>query len=388
MFLLAVFNGLIWIKSIRVQFALLFLYNDSMKSIQFLIKPVSAACNMECKYCFYKDVHSYQQRSTPRDKLAFDTLRALIKQSSSFDDVTFAFQGGEPTLAGLSFFETFVKEVEILSTRANIHYSFQTNGLLIDDDWCDFFKKNDVLVGISLDGPHEYHDRFRHTLNGKKTSQTILKNMDNLKKHQVRFNILTVLTSTLSKHPMQYFRWIKEQDFRYVQLIPCLPPLETDKNDYSLNPRQFAHFYKVLFRLWYKEFQNGQYYSISLFDNWILLLQGRKPFQCGMTGNCTFQNVVESDGSVYPCDFYAYDKWYCGNILEESIDQIQNSQTAKSFLNRESVLSNACFDCPYQNYCHQNCQRCHMIYYDQSYCGLRDFLDESFLTFLKIAKTI
>lgn len=386
-FQLAEFNGLIWINRIRVQFALFFLYNGFMKSIQFLIKPVSAACNMDCKYCFYKDVHSYQEKVIPSNMLSLETMRALIDQSLPYDDVTFAFQGGEPTLAGLSFYEQFVKEVQNRNPKARIHYSFQTNGLVIDDRWCDFFKRHDVLVGLSLDGPQEYHDYFR-PIGQKKSYTTILKNIEMLKKHQIRFNILTVLTSTLSKHPVQYFRWIKELDFRYVQLVPCLPPLGTETSPYSLKPKQFAHFYKVLFRLWFKEFRKGNYFSISFFDNWILLLQGRTPFQCGMMGQCTFQNIIESDGSVYPCDFYAFDQWRCGNIKDDSIESIQNSPKAQSFLHRESCSSEACLTCPYIEYCHQNCRRCHMIYYDQKYCGLRDFLDESFQTLLHIAKTI
>lgn len=345
-----------------------------MNSISFLIKPASSLCNMNCQYCFYKDVANLRENKT-HSMMSEDTMHALIDQAlTSYQDITFAFQGGEPTLAGLSFYDSFVNYVNQHKTNQTIHYVLQTNGLCINDKWCNFFKKNDFLIGVSLDGMKENHDFLRLDINVCQTYSKIINNVELLKKYGVDINILIVLTSYLAKHPQKLFQWILKNDFRYVQLIACLPTFKAERTQYSLTPRLFASFYKTFFNSWFEEVKKGNYISVTLFDNLILLFQNRMPQSCGMCGNCSFQYVIEANGNVYPCDFYALDSFYCGNVKKDSLQTMPQCTNAKAFFNREKRKSKACTNCPFLSICHQNCERLNIAYFDENYCGYQDFL--------------
>ena len=217
-----------------------------MNAISFLIKPASSLCNMDCRYCFYKDVVDHREIPS-YSIMQEDTMLALIKQAlSSYQDITFAFQGGEPTLAGLSFYRTFIAHVNQYKTNQSIHYAIQTNGLSINDEWCAFFKENHFLVGISLDGYKDNHDFLRLDAEGNPTYTKVIQAMNLLKKYGVELNVLIVLTSYLAKHPQKLFQWILKYQLHYVQFIPCLPPLQGTTR-YALTPKLFASFYKTFF---------------------------------------------------------------------------------------------------------------------------------------------
>ena len=345
----------------------------SMASISFLIKPASSLCDMNCRYCFYKDVVNHRKNPF-YSIMKEDTMHALIDRAlASYEDITFAFQGGEPTLAGLTFYHAFIAYVNQRKTHQNIHYAIQTNGLSINDDWCSFFKKNQFLVGVSLDGYQENHDFLRSDSQGNPTYKKVMHSIDRLKKHAVDTNILIVLTSYLAKHPQKLFQWILQHQFYYVQLIPCLAPLD-ESSPYALTPSLFVSFYKAFFNLWFEEVEKGNYISITLFDNLILLFQHRRPQSCGMCGNCSFQSVIEANGNVYPCDFYALDEYVCGNIKTDDVTAMMQSDGAKAFLRRPKRISKACMNCPFEFICHQNCKRLNIAYFDDHYCGYKDFL--------------
>lgn len=361
-----------------------------MKYISFLIKPASSSCNMRCRYCFYADVAEHRAVRS-HGVMGTDVMEALIDRALGLDDcarIAFAFQGGEPTLAGLDFFRAFVARVEAGRTHQQVSYAIQTNGYLIDEEWAVFFHEHRFLVGISLDGYRELHDWLRPDAEGTGTFARVMRAIDVLRDAHVEFNVLTVLTAQLAKHPQRLYRFYRDHGLDYVQLIPCLPGLDDDADEFSLSPEAFASFYKVFFRLWLNEYRQGRYRSVTLFDNVIPLFAGVAPQQCGMLGRCAPQFVVESSGDVYPCDFYVLDRYRCGNIVDNTLEELATCDAVRAFLAEPRRACSRCADCPFERICHRNCKRLNIAYYREDYCGYRDFLEEAAPQMAAIARTI
>lgn len=361
-----------------------------MKRISFLIKPASSLCNMRCRYCFYADVADHRQvRSHGVMRPA--TARALIDRALALGedaDITFAFQGGEPTLAGLDFFRAFTAYVEEHRMRQTIHYALQTNGYLVDDEWAAFFREHDVLVGVSLDGDAELHDWLRPDAAGEGTFSRVMDAIALLRREGVQFNILTVLTDQLARHPQRLYRFYRAQGFDYVQLIPCLPGLDGESDAYSLEPEAFASFYKTFFRLWAADYRAGRPMSVTLFDNLVPMFAGHRPQQCGMLGACAPQFVVEGNGDVYPCDFYVLDRYRLGNVVTDTLEDMATAPALAAFLNEPRRACSACADCPFEGICHRNCKRMNVSYYRADWCGYRDFLEYAAPAMAQIARTL
>ncbi len=362
-----------------------------MKQTSYLIKPASSLCNLECRYCFYHDVSSHR-KETSSGIMDDSTMLKLIEkacQVNDVDEIVFAFQGGEPTIAGLGYFKKFIENVnKYKSSNQRIRYSIQTNGTLLDDEWYIFLKEHHFLVGISLDGNKENHDYFRRGHRYQPTFKIVMDTIAKLREYKIDFNILTVLSNSLAKHPEKLYRFYKENDFRYIQLIPCLPTLNSEKDSYSLKPEMFASFYKKFYSCWLKDFTRQEYMSVTLFDNLIPMLRGIAPMQCGMLGFCSIQNVVESDGSVFPCDFYVLDEYRSGNINTDSLNKIQSSTVSDLFIHEPKRVSTLCEDCEFKPLCHGNCKRLNICYFNDTYCGYRDFLKYAYPSMLLIAQQI
>lgn len=363
-----------------------------MKYLSMLIKPASSSCMLHCKYCFYNDVSEHRQIKS-NGIMEEDVMHVLIERAlcelDEDGEVTFAFQGGEPTVAGISYFQSFCAYVDEKKKPAQkIHYAIQTNAYVIDDAWCELFHKYDFLVGVSLDGYRENHDYFRLTNGNKATYKRVMESIACLKKHTVEFNILTVLSKQLAKHPKKLYDFYKAQGFSYIQLIPCLAGLDEEENPFALTPRLFARFYKEFYDYWRKDFEQGQYMSIYLFDNVIPMFAGIPPQLCGMLGHCSIQFVIESDGSVYPCDFYVLDEYNGGNIKDMPLTEIAQSNSMKSFLKEKKVMSSLCDSCSFVSICHGNCKRMNTLYFEDGYCGYQDFLTYAYPSMYQIAKCL
>lgn len=362
-----------------------------MKQYSYLIKPASSLCNLECKYCFYHDVSSY--RAEPSNGIMSDsTMRILIEkacQVSDASEIIFAFQGGEPTIAGLTYFRNFLEFVDQKKGKDQIiRYSIQTNGTLLNDDWYELFKEHHFLVGVSLDGYKENHDYFRRGHQVQPTFKTVIETIAKLRQYNIEFNILTVLSNSLAKHPEKLYRFYKENNFRYIQLIPCLPKMNELEDAFSLKPKMFASFYKKFYSSWLNDFNEQEYMSVTLFDDLIPMFKGIAPSQCGMLGFCSVQNVVESDGSFYPCDFYVTDEYCNGNINIDSIQSIRSSTVKDVFIHEVKRTTNQCATCEFINLCHGNCKRLNVCYFDEDYCGYRDFLQFAYPSMSKIASRV
>ena len=333
-----------------------------MPPLSILIKPVSGSCNMNCSYCFYTD--EIQNREIAcTGMMSKDTMHKLIDQSFDYADFecTFAFQGGEPTLAGLEFFEAFSSYVNNHSNpkRLNIHYAFQTNGLLIDAAWAEWFAKNQVLVGISLDGPKSIHDRYRKDHQGNGTFDRVMAAIDLLKQYKVDYNILCVVHSASAYKAKKIYEFYRKNDMNYHQYIECLDPLEAARGsfEYSLTPARYETFLKDLFDVWYEDMVSGRYVYNRYFENLMMILIGQEPESCNMRGFCGPQWVIEADGSVYPCDFYVLDEWKLGNILNDSLKNMEIVRQKSGFIDQSKPIPEECRSCKWLMLCRNGCRR-------------------------------
>lgn len=361
-----------------------------MKHISFLIKPASSTCNMRCRYCFYADVAEHRETAN-HGIMDAATIQAVVDRAFALGpdaEVTFAFQGGEPTCAGLDFFRSFCAYVDAHRAQQTVHLAIQTNGYVIDDTWATFLAQHGFLVGVSIDGYPEMHDWLRPDARGAGTMDRVLDAVAALRRAGADFNILTVLTDQLARHPQKLYRFYRQHKFDFVQLIPCLPGLDEASDEYSLEPESFASFYKTFFRLWLEDFKRGERMSVTLFDNVIPLFAGMYPQQCGMLGACAPQFVVEGNGDVYPCDFYVLDRFRLGNIRTDSLEAMATCDALRAFLDEPRRACSMCATCPFERICHKNCKRLNTCYYREDYCGYRDFLEYAAPDMIAIARTL
>lgn len=360
------------------------------KHIGFLIKPASSACNMRCRYCFYCDVAAHREERRAR-VMGWDVADAIIERALAVAPdahVSFAFQGGEPTLAGLDFFRSFVARVEERRDRQQVSWALQTNGYLIDGEWAAFFREHGFLIGVSVDAYRDLHDSMRPDAHGAATYARVMGGVRLLRESGVDVNVLSVLTSQMAAHPQRVFSFIKREGITHIQFIPCLPGLDDEHDAFSLAPREFSSFYRRLFDLWWRELGAGSYVSIWLFENIMQMALGQFSSQCGMLGRCAPQFVVESDGSVYPCDFYALDEYRVGDIRNDDLEAMATCEAMHAFLREPRRACSRCADCPFEGMCHRNCKRLNIAYYDDGYCGLREFLEYAYPGLQRVARMI
>lgn len=335
-----------------------------MRSVSLLIKPASSLCDLRCKYCFYANVAANREIKSYGIMTA-ETMERLIQAAFEASDpgglVSFAFQGGEPTLAGLPFFEAFTEAVERLrKPDVQIAYAIQTNGMSLDENWAQFLHAHNFLVGISIDGDKDIHDLHRVDATGKGTWSRVVKALRLLQQHEVETNILCVVSNACSRSPQRVYTALKKLGVRYLQFIPCLDPLEEERGSrpYSLKPERYGKFLCGLFDAWYQDWTAGNYVSIRLFDDYVHLFMGMPPGTCATSGQCGSYFVVEGDGSLYPCDFYVLDEWRLGSVQDgRSLTQLANGELAAAFQARSHTKPAECKNCPWVRYCCGGCPR-------------------------------
>ena len=341
-----------------------------MNKLTILIKPVSSQCNINCSYCFYKDIVKTNEFS-PKKMKADTTINLIEKVFRYCDDKTiieFCFQGGEPLLAGLDFYNMFFKKVKKQNKRNQVCFTIQTNGLLIDEGWIKLFKENNFLVGISLDGIKETHDFNRKSKNNG-TFDQVIKNVNLLKINEINYNILTVVTSNMITYPKKIYTFYKKMNFEYVQFIPCLSFFGKSN---GLKPKEYAQFFSELYKIWSKD----RKIHISLFEEIINIFFGqRNCLSCGKLGYCSLQFVIETDGSVYPCDFYVLQKYCIGNINNHSFDDLLKNTNVRKFLEEEKNFSYLCDTCKFYTICQGNYKRQNQCMFDDYYCGYQILLE-------------
>lgn len=332
-----------------------------MRALHLLIKPASGLCNLRCSYCFYRDEMAHRQVAS-HGIMPLSVMEAVLEKSLSAvtRECTIAFQGGEPMLAGLEFFrETVALQKKYNKNRVQIQNAIQTNGLLINEEWANFFRENRFLVGISLDGVKDTHDCNRVDEKGDGSFNRVMQAIRLLERSGVEYNVLTVVNRQTAPRAERIYQFYKRNGLQYLQFIPCLDPFgaEQGSTPWSLRAEDYGNFLCTLFDLWYRDMVKGEPVSIRQFDNYVQMLLGYPPESCGMSGCCVPQQVVEADGSVYPCDFYVLDPYRLGNFCTDTVEQIFARREELGFLQSSLEVHPQCRDCRYYPLCRGGCRR-------------------------------
>lgn len=361
-----------------------------------LIKPASGACNLGCQYCFYTDEMTLRTTAV-FSSMSDKTSDQLIDQVMQFatQQITFAFQGGEPLLAGLAYFQHFINQVKKKKGTRQIQYTIQTNATLLSEAWTDFFKQQHFLVGISLDGTQEIHDTFRLDQAKKPTFDQVIKGIALCQQAEVEFNILTVLTHQSARAIDSILDFYEQQNWHYHQFIPCLDPLYQPRGQqvYSLSSDDYTYYLIHAFERWYQQALTGHPPYNRQFENILRIILGMMPEACGMFGQCMNQYVIEADGSVYPCDFYVLDEFKLGNITTQSFEQINQKRKEIGFIEQSMQIDPTCRQCRYNALCRGGCRRDRQLSDSQiglnAYCkSYLAFYDACLAKFVNLAKKL
>lgn len=273
--------------------------------------------------------------------------------------VTFTFQGGEPTVAGLPFFEAFTACARAKQPpKVNLAFSIQTNGTLLTEDWAAFFQREGFLVGLSLDGYRENHNAWRVDPQGGETWGSCMAALELLKRYRVDVNALCVVTGQCARHPKKAYEALKRLGFDYIQFIACLDPIGEPRGGrpWSLTPSAYGKFLCQLFDLWYRDWETGHYRSIRLFDDYIHMLLGDSTSTCATCGRCGGYFVAEADGSLYPCDFYVLDQWKLGTLDSGPLEALRTGADYRRFLDLGARPPEKCRACQWGRLCRGGCK--------------------------------
>ena len=323
-----------------------------------LIKPASALCNLDCSYCFYVDRDADPYKSRSARLMSLETLERIVQSylCYSFPSSIFAFQGGEPTLAGLPFFEKLV-ELQQQHGRGGqtVSNALQTNGVLIDENWCSLFKQYNWLLGISVDGPEEINDLYRFNKEGRGTWKRVIRSIETLQEHGIEFNCLCVLNQANIEKPNEIYNFFQSLEVDNIQFIP-LAEFDSNGNPlpFTITPQQYGRFLCEIFELWWPHRRKVR---IRFFDNTAEALAGMKPGTCTMHETCDSYVVVEYNGDIYPCDFFVENEWKLGNIMVDSWNEIAHRQRRHSFASKKSLAHPECQACEYKSICHGGCPK-------------------------------
>ena len=352
--------------------------NDFLpRSCHVMAKPSGSICNLDCTYCFYLEKeHLYPDRKL-NWKMEQSTVEAFIQQQIDAQhgtEVVIAWQGGEPTLLGLDFFETAMQFVDKHAKGKTVSHTMQTNGILLDNAWCLFFKKHDFLIGISIDGPEEMHDKYRLTRSGKPTHAKVIQAILLLQEHQVDFNTLTVVSDFNVKSPLKLYHYLKSIGSNNIQFIPLVERIsnQADENGlylispqsnlastvtpWSVKPQEFGQFLAEIFTEWVKH-DIGTVY-IQTFEQAFAAWAKMPAIICVFAPRCGSNFALEANGDLYACDHYVYPEYKLGNIHETSIKAMNESSSNLVFGKSKSAsLTKKCQQCEFKFACHGGCPK-------------------------------
>lgn len=351
-----------------------------------LVKPMGPICNLQCTYCFYcKKMELFNNKVK---KMSFDTIEKVVHDlcRQNVRGLSFVFQGGEPMMAGLDFFEHVVKVQEPYRDSIQIENSLQTNGILMNKKFAKFLKENDFLVGLSIDGPKEIHDHYRLSLSNKGSWSDAMKALKLMTNEEVKFNVLSVITDNSVKYSEEIYTFLKQQGVSFMQFIPCVeldPDDPTKMADYSVPPEEYGEFLCKMFDLWWDDFRDKRPTTfIRYFDDLFYAYAGQEPPDCTILKECGTYSVVEAGGELFTCDFFVEPEFKTGSTSEKSVTDAWHSDTQKEFGKRKSKLHSSCEKCPWLKFCYGGClkDRRHNIHNTE-----KTYLCKAFLKFLPYA---
>ena len=327
-----------------------------------LIKPAGPDCNLACEYCFYlekKKLFSESRIHRMSEDILEETVRQMMSQP--IPHLSFGWQGGEPTLMGLSFFEKAVELQKKYGQGKSVGNGLQTNGILIDKNWAKFLREYNFLVGLSLDGPEHIHNRYRRLGSGAGSWSKVCDRAKLMLDEGVATNALIVVNDYSVRFPEEIYSFLNEIGLSHMQFIPCV---ETDPEDqsqaapFSVSSEKYGEFLCRLFDLWLSGFKEGRpETSIRFFDSLFYVYVGLVPPECTLLKECGTYLVVEHNGDVYSCDFFVEPEWKLGNIMNGGLIHMLNSELQRKFGRLKSNLPQACRECPWLRYCQGGCTK-------------------------------
>ncbi len=365
-----------------------------MQPFSLLIKPSGSDCNIDCQYCFYKC--RAPEIGQGRQRMSDEVLEKLIKDYMElrFPMCGFAWQGGEPTLMGLDFYQKVVEWQKQYGTSGQeVGNSLQTNAILLDNDqWCQFLHESQFLVGISIDGPKELHDHYRLDLGGHGTWDRVMRAIDCCKKNKVEFNTLSLVNHLTAEHPDEVFDFLVDLGMQYIQFIPCVEvdPSTGQIADFSVTPQQYGDFLCRIFDRWLA--LGPTKLSVRDFDSILNYCVSGQHSICTFGRQCSQYIVIEHTGDVFPCDFFVEPQWRLGNIFETPIEKLAAGSLKRQFGRKKQNLANKCLICRHLAVCRGGCMKDRApfdrdnfgreSYFCQSY---QQFFDHALPRFMELA---
>lgn len=327
-----------------------------------LIKPAGPDCNMACDYCFYlnkKNIFPKTDKHRMKNEILKEMIRQMMAQADS--NVSFGWQGGEPTLMGIEFFRNAVELQKKYGSGQNVSNGLQTNGILINRDWAKLFKEYNFLIGLSLDGPEHVHDKYRKKTDGSGSWKKVFDTAKMLLDHGVKVNALIVVNDFSVLFPEQIYEFHKSLGLTYMQFIPCIEPDINNPEkaaDFSTPSRDYGNFLNKLFDLWWDDFKNGiPTTSIRYFESIFHTYAGVPPPLCTLLPECGNYLVVEHDGGVYSCDFFVEADWHLGNLMDGKLIDMLNSEKQQEFGINKKIENKKCYNCRWKVFCRGGCPK-------------------------------
>lgn len=348
--------------------------NPFAKPLYVMLKPAGAHCNLACKYCYYlekNNLYPTAQRHLMSDEMQEQFTREYI-EAQTMNQVLFTWHGGEPLLRSIDFYRKALSLQQKYAGGRHIDNVIQTNGTLLTDEWCEFFAQNHWLVGISIDGPQPYHDHYRLTAAGKPSWQKVMHGIKLLKKHGVEWNAMAVVNAYNSNHPLEFYRFFKENGCQFLQFTPIVERQTrhedgrtlaslADKNEIplseaSVTPEQWGKFLCAIFDEWVRK-DVGKIF-VEIFDCTLANWMGVSPGICAYSKECGHAGVMEHNGDVYSCDHFVFPEYKLGNIHDHSlIDMLYGKQQQEFSRLKHSSLPRQCRECDMEFACHGECPK-------------------------------
>lgn len=344
------------------------------KPLYVMLKPAGAHCNLACKYCYYLEKNNLYQNSH-RHLMSDEMLEQFTREyieAQTMPQVLFTWHGGEPLMRSIDFYK---KALELQKKYANgkqIDNVIQTNGTLLTNEWCEFFAKNHWLVGISIDGPQEYHDHYRVTPDGKPSWEKVMQGISLLKKHRVEWNAMAVVNAYNAEHPLEFYHFFRDNGCQYLQFTPIverltehedgrtLASLADDREiplaDASVTPQQWGNFLCTIFDDWVRHDVGKTF--VDIFDCTLANWMGVLPGICAYSKECGHAGVMEHNGDVYSCDHFVFPEYKLGNIREQSLIDMLYGEKQQAFSRlKHTSLPRQCKECDMEFACHGECPK-------------------------------
>ena len=348
--------------------------NPFAKPLYVMLKPAGAHCNLACKYCYYLEknkLYPTAQRHLMSDEMLEQFTREYI-EAQTMNQVLFTWHGGEPLLRSIDFYRKALSLQQKYAGGRRIDNVIQTNGTLLTDEWCEFFAQNHWLVGISIDGPQPDHDHYRLTAAGKPSWKKVMQGIKLQKKHGVEWNAMAVVNAYNANHPLEFYRFFKENGCQFLQFTPIVERLTrhedgrtlaslADKDEISLSeasvaPEQWGYFLCAIFDEWVRK-DVGKIF-VEIFDCTLANWMGISPGICAYSKECGHAGVMEHNGDVYSCDHFVFPEYKLGNIRDHSlIDMLYGEQQQEFSRLKHSSLPRQCKECDMEFACHGECPK-------------------------------